>query len=310
MVWKKNCSSCVREWTASGCLHGNVWWNLNLWVNAQGLFGLLTFRFLLLWRDICVFPHVVRRGANSQHRFGTRTFYSLHVKRLIKWHKWSPKICTWSIHVVCLNLILVSRVNQDSCGSVVWRSWTGWFSESSLFSGRVWHFDHHKHIRGRWSAVMMTLSVLYTVERISDSWLPLMFQYEYALRHLYVLVNLCERGYAADRYSLLPLPWTASLTVVPVAIIHTVFVRVMKSCICFFCWHSSFSWVRSFIQFLNICKTWTNNEESILQHCGPRCEMWVLQFTFSQPWNRTSCWYSLAWISRLETFFRKVCESA
>lgn len=26
------------------------------------------------------------------------------------------------------------------------------------------------------------------------------FQYEYALRHLYALVNLCERGYPADRY--------------------------------------------------------------------------------------------------------------
>lgn len=31
---------------------------------------------------------------------------------------------------------------------------------------------------------------------------PFAFQYEYALRHLYVLLNLCERGYTADRWSL------------------------------------------------------------------------------------------------------------
>uniref|UniRef100_A0A3Q3EFB3 Legumain prodomain domain-containing protein n=1 Tax=Labrus bergylta TaxID=56723 RepID=A0A3Q3EFB3_9LABR len=31
-------------------------------------------------------------------------------------------------------------------------------------------------------------------------------KYEYALRHLYALVNLCERGYSADRYVLLTAP--------------------------------------------------------------------------------------------------------
>lgn len=31
-----------------------------------------------------------------------------------------------------------------------------------------------------------------------------MLQYEYALRHLYALVNLCEEGYTADRYRPLP----------------------------------------------------------------------------------------------------------
>lgn len=37
-----------------------------------------------------------------------------------------------------------------------------------------------------------------------QTWRPLVFQYEYALRHLYALVNLCERGYSAGRYGLLP----------------------------------------------------------------------------------------------------------
>uniref|UniRef100_A0A3B4B8G7 Legumain n=1 Tax=Periophthalmus magnuspinnatus TaxID=409849 RepID=A0A3B4B8G7_9GOBI len=31
-------------------------------------------------------------------------------------------------------------------------------------------------------------------------------QYEYALRHLYALVNMCERGFSAERYSLASLP--------------------------------------------------------------------------------------------------------
>lgn len=31
----------------------------------------------------------------------------------------------------------------------------------------------------------------------------LCFQYEYALRHLYALLNLCERGYPTGRYGLL-----------------------------------------------------------------------------------------------------------
>lgn len=30
----------------------------------------------------------------------------------------------------------------------------------------------------------------------------LCFQYEYALRHLYALLNLCERGYPTGRYGL------------------------------------------------------------------------------------------------------------
>lgn len=53
------------------------------------------------------------------------------------------------------------------------------------------------------------------------------FQYEYALRHLYALLNLCEKGYTADRYSLLhhmcvlkffiePLAVCLSASVVPI----------------------------------------------------------------------------------------------
>lgn len=32
----------------------------------------------------------------------------------------------------------------------------------------------------------------------------LVLQYEYALRHLYALVNLCEGGYPTDRYCTSP----------------------------------------------------------------------------------------------------------
>lgn len=31
------------------------------------------------------------------------------------------------------------------------------------------------------------------------AFMPLLLQYEYALRHLYVLVNLCEKPYPVDR---------------------------------------------------------------------------------------------------------------